>query len=92
VQDRGPLSPSSRVFERYDSMNERDQAKNNLEAKWLDTKLCLNNGLWDCTFAFDDEPEKQGMNSFQPSPIYLCKAWSPNLLAIEYCGLDNHLH
>jgi hypothetical protein len=46
-------------------MNEGDQAKDNLEEEWLDTKLCLNNGVWNCTFAIYDVPEKQGLDSLQ---------------------------
>jgi hypothetical protein len=45
-------------------MNKGDQAKDNLEAKWLDTKLYLNNGLWNCTFASDDAPEKRSYTHF----------------------------
>jgi hypothetical protein len=52
-------------------MNEGYQAKNNLEAEWLDTELCLYNGLWDCTSASDDAPEEQGLDSLQSSPICL---------------------
>ena len=73
-------------------MNEGDEAKDNLEVEWLDTKLCLYNGLWDCTFAFDDALEKQGLDSLQPSPIRVYQTRSPYLRAIEYRGSDNCLH
>ena len=73
-------------------MNEGDQAKDNLEVEWVDTELCIYNGLWNCTFASDNAPEKQGLDSLQPNPIYLYQTWSPDLQAIEYCGFDNLLH
>ena len=73
-------------------MNEGDQAKDNLEVEWVDTELCMYNGLWNCTFASDDAPEKQGLDSLQSNPICLYQTRSPNLRAIEYCGSDNRLH
>jgi hypothetical protein len=48
-------------------MDKGDQVKDNLEAKWLDSELRLNNGMWNCTFASDDASEKQGLNSLQPA-------------------------
>jgi hypothetical protein len=49
VQDRGiaevSLSLGSRVLEGSDSMDKGDQAKDNLEEKWLDVELYLNNRM-----------------------------------------------
>jgi hypothetical protein len=73
-------------------MDKGDQAKDNLEAKRLDVELCLNNGMWNRTFASNDGSEKQGLNSLQLGPIYLYQARFPYLRAIEYYGFDNHLH
>jgi hypothetical protein len=66
--------------------------KDNLEAEWVDIELCLYNGQCNCTFAFDDAPEKQGLDSLQLSPISLYQTWSLDLRAIEYPGSDNRVH
>ena len=49
--------------------------KYDLELKGVDTKLCLNDGLWDGTLALDDVPEKQGLDSLRLGPICLYQTW-----------------
>ena len=44
-------------------MKEGDQAKNGLESKGVNTKLCLNNGMQNDSLASDDVPKKQGLDS-----------------------------
>jgi len=39
-------------------MKERDQATNDLNVEWVDTKLCLDNALWNRSLVVDDTPEK----------------------------------
>lgn len=73
-------------------MKEVDQAENDLEAKGVDTKLFLNNGLWNSMLPSDDVSEKQGLDSLRLGPICLYQTWLPNLGALEDRGLDNRLH
>jgi hypothetical protein len=40
------------------TLKERDQVEDDLEAEWVDTKLCLNNGLWNRPLVADDTLEK----------------------------------
>jgi len=51
------FSPDGRVSEISNSMKERDQAKNELEAKRMDVELCRNNGMQNYPLAADDTPE-----------------------------------
>jgi hypothetical protein len=85
------LSPGGKVFERPNSIKERVQAKNDLEAEWVDTELYLNNELQNCPLATYDAPEKQYLDC--PSwPNLSLQAWPLDLRAIEKCGFDNRLH
>jgi hypothetical protein len=52
-------------------MKERYQVENDLEVEWVDTKLYLNNGLWNFPLVVDDALEKQGLDSLHLGPIYL---------------------
>jgi hypothetical protein len=42
-------------------------------------KLNLNNGWGDCTFASDDAPKNQGLDSLGLGLVGLQKTWSLNL-------------
>lgn len=50
-------------------MEERDQAEEDLKAKWVDHEIFLNNGLRNYAFAVDDTAEKRGLDSLHCGPI-----------------------